>query len=239
MANEKKIYGRYCDAAVDALRAQYEMTKVIAHNASAGSAREAIIRDFLAAHLPEMTSPVSGVVFDSKGTYSKQQDIVFVLKSFPRLPFANGVDLIYVEGVVATVEIKTVINRSVWPSIAENLKSVRTLTPSSLGSAMLGDLDAWDETKIFSAVVTYGGASLETMRQAIVELPAETWPDVYLDLQTGMLVRNLDVLIPNGDGNDFVEIEGAGPAFARFLTYLTKITGQLVMRGVAWETYLE
>lgn len=239
MADGKKIYGRYCDAAVEALRAQYEMTKVIGHNASMGASREGILRDFLAAHLPEMTSPVTGVVFDSKGAYSRQQDIVFVLKSFPRLPFASGVDLIYVEGVVATVEIKTVVNPSVWPAIAENLKAVRALTPSSLGSTTMGNLDAWDETQIFCAVVTYGGAPLDTMRKTILGSAVEGWPDVYLDFEKGMLVRNFEVLIPDGDGEDFVEIQGAGGAFAHFLTYLTKITGQLVLRGVAWDAYLD
>lgn len=239
MAGGKKIYGRYCDAAVEALRVQYEMTKVIGHNASMGSSREGILRDFLAGHLPKMTSPVTGVIFDSKGAYSRQQDVVFVLKSFPRLPFASGVDLIYVEGVVATVEIKTVVNPSVWPIIAENLRSVRALTPSSHGSTMMGDPDAWDETQIFSAVVTYGGTSLDTMRRTILNSPVEGWPDVYLDFDKGMLVRNLNTLIPNGDGDNFVEINGAGQAFAHFLTYLTKITGQLVLRGVAWDAYLD
>lgn len=62
----------YCRGAVKSLNAQYEMTNVLGHRATEGAARERLIQDFLIAHLPEMTSVVSGMIIDSTGQRSKQ-----------------------------------------------------------------------------------------------------------------------------------------------------------------------
>ena len=57
----------YCAGAVAALTAQFEMTKVLGHAATAGAARESLIQNFLITHLPEMNRDVSGVIVDAKG----------------------------------------------------------------------------------------------------------------------------------------------------------------------------
>lgn len=233
----KTMYVRYCEAVIDALNAQYEMTKVIRHSGSAGGVREAILRDFLTAHLPELTSAVTGVIFDSAGKRSKQQDIVFVLKTFPRLPFANGCDLIYVEGVVATIEVKTRIKGSDWIEIASNLASVRALTPTGKVVLTMGNLD-WDETQVFSAVVTYDGAPLSSVQKSLTKVPVEGWPHVYLDLKRGMVARKTNVLLSNEGGGDFIVIDDPALAFAHFLVFLTKITGRTVIRDADWNAYL-
>lgn len=240
---EKKPLLQYCESAVASLQAQYQMTKVIVHGSSMGSVREAILRDFLAAHLPDMATAMSGVVFDSNDVRSRQQDIVFALKSFPRLPFASDVDLIYVEAVIACIEIKTTISAKSWGSgsrnpIGKNLASVRALTPATDGSAVFGDLD-WDERRIFSAVVTYGGSALKDMCAAISERPEVEWPDVYLDFSKGMLIQNHGLLLARTGGAAFIEINEPAVAFATFITFLTRITGRLVMRSVKWEHYLK
>ncbi|UPG95093.1 DUF6602 domain-containing protein [Luteibacter aegosomatissinici] len=240
MAKQKKLLVNYADGALDALRAQYQMTKVISHSVTAGAAREAVLRDFLVAHLPNMSTAMSGVIFDANDRFSKQQDIVFVLKSFPRLPFVSGSDLIYVEGVIATIEVKTVITAADWRrTIGPNIASVRALTPSSKDSAVMGDLGfSWDESQIFSAVVTYGGSSLQSIQGAILMRPEVEWPDVYLDLGQGMLVRRTSGLIPGEDGAAFVTLADPAVAFAHFLIFLTRITSRLTLRDVEWGDYL-
>jgi len=79
----EKVFHQYSECALAILRSQFDATKVLKHNATSGSAREQIIKDFLSAHLPELISVVSGQIFDSKDNYSKQQDVVLVLKSMP------------------------------------------------------------------------------------------------------------------------------------------------------------
>lgn len=227
----------YCQGAVKALNAQYEMSNVLAHSVTAGSARERLIQDFLIAHLPEMTSVVSGVIIDSNGRRSKQQDIVLMLRSMPRLPFASGHDLIFQEGAVATFEIKTQITPSTLNSIALNIESVNRLAPSTLECVELGNLD-WPSAKILNVIITYGGSGLNAIERKLIELPITSQPDVYFDLTRGILIKNHGVLIDKIGSESYLRFNDAGIGLARLLALLSKVTGRLVMRGVEWETYI-
>lgn len=227
----------YCQGAVKALNAQYEMSNVLCHSATAGSARERLIQDFLIAHLPEMTSVVSGMIIDSDGRRSKQQDIVLMLRSMPRLPFASGHDLIFQEGAVATFEIKTQITQSTLEKIALNIKSVNDLVPSTLEGAQLGDLD-WPYARILNVILTYGGSALDAINRKLVELPRDGQPDVYLDLTKGILIKNEGLLFERDGFAPYIKFNGAGEGLARLLALLSKVTGRLVMRGVKWDAYI-
>lgn len=227
----------YCHGAVKALNAQYEMTQVLRHSATAGSAREHLIQDFLKAHLPEMTSVVSGMIVDSNGQRSKQQDIVLMLKSMPRLAFASGHDLIFQEGTVATFEIKTEITASVLDEIADNIRSVKALTPSTLEGIALGDLD-WPHARILCVVLTYGGSNLDNIDRKLVDFPDECRPDVYLDLTKGILIRNEGLLFERSGTNPHLRFDDPAIGLARLLALLSKVTGRLAMRSVKWDTYI-
>lgn len=227
----------YCHGAVKALNAQYEMTKVLGHSATAGSARERLVQDFLIAHLPETTSVVSGMIIDSNGRRSKQQDIVLMLKSMPRLPFASGHDLIFQEGTVATFEIKTEITPSALDAIALNIGSVKALVPSTLEGVQLGDLD-WPHDRILSVVLTYGGSALESIERKLMELPHACQPDVYLDLTKGIFIKNEGMLFSLDGHNSYLRFDDPAVGLARLLALLSKVTGRLVMRGVQWDAYI-
>lgn len=229
----------YCTSAVAALRAQYSMTKVLGHAATAGAARESLVQNFLTDHLPEMTTVVSGVIVDAHGNRSKQQDIVLMLKSMPRLRFASGHDLIFQEGAIASFEIKTSINgQRMITDIGENIRSVRQLKPTSLGGARMGDL-SWEYARVLTAVVTYGGAQLSKVSGWLDNIPDSDRPDLYLDLSKGILLKNdgsFDLIEENGPQYLVVENEAIG--LARFLTALARITGVVQTRDVKWDQYL-
>jgi hypothetical protein len=238
MTTSTKIFGKYCDKALAVLSAQYDATKLVPHNATTGSVREQILRDFLSLHLPELVSVVSGQIFDFENNFSRQQDVVLVLKSMPRLPFANGTDLIYQEGVVATIEIKTSLSSAVISSIGENIASVRNLVSSSMTTSAMGVTHKWPFTRILTSIVTYGGASYGTIIDAIGSLEANKKPDVVLDLSGYLLIRNDGMLVKEQVGvGDYVLIQDAGDGFMFFLTFLTEITGTLSSRGVQWRNY--
>lgn len=227
----------YCNGAVKTLNAQYEMTNVLRHSATAGAVRERLIQDFLTVHLPEMTSVVSGVIVDSSGRRSKQQDIVLMLKSMPRLPFASGHDLIIQEGAIATFEIKTGITPSNLKNIASNISSVNSLKPSTLEGLQLGDLD-WPYARILNVVLTYRGSTLDIIEAALINLPAAGQPDVYLDLSKGILIKNEGLLTEKQGSNPYILFDSPGTGLARLLTLLAKVTGCLVMRSVKWDAYI-
>ncbi|MBN3811433.1 DUF6602 domain-containing protein [Paraburkholderia sp. Ac-20347] len=228
---------RYCRGAVDALNAQYKMTEVLGHAATAGTARERLIQDFLTSHLPEMTSVVSGVIVDSTGQRSKQQDIVLMLKSMPRLAFASGHDLIFQEGTVATFEIKTQITSSVLDDIADNIASVKRLVPTTLAGAQLGDLD-WPYSRILHVVLTYEGSDLDAISRKLGTLPEASKPDVYLDLTRGILIKNEGFLFLQSGSEQYLCYKDPAVGLARFLALLSKVTGRMVMRSIEWEAYI-
>lgn len=234
---EAKFFAKYCEAAVAVFNSQYAATRVIQHAVTAGQAREQIIRDFLQAHLPELVSVVSGEIVDANNNYSKQQDVVLVLKSIPRLPFASGSDIIFQEGVVATIEIKTNLNGATIASIASNIQSVKNLSSNIGGSASLGISHKWPSHQILTAVLTYSGASFENIDSALKELEETARPDLVLDLEKGLLVKNHGLLLDQVPNARYILVEGAAKGFMFFMTFLTEITSTMSARGVKWRNY--
>ncbi|HDX0801987.1 hypothetical protein I5W21_11035 [Stenotrophomonas maltophilia] len=230
-------YLQYCRSALKSLVSQYEMSKVIGHSATAGTVRERLIHDFLESHIPEMTSAVSGVIIDSQGRRSRQQDIVLMLKSMPRLRFNSGHDLIFHEGVVATIEVKTSVTTSVLLGISENIASVKCLEPTSFGGTKLGVLD-WPMHRILHCVVGYGGSSLHDISNALTSFPEAKKPDIYLDLTKGMLLRNEGIFSERTLGDDYLIFDDPGEGLARFLSAMTVVTSSYSVRDVKWEQYL-
>lgn len=232
-----KVLQQYCESALAILNAQYQATRVLQHNATAGATREQIIKDFLTNHLPELITVVSGQIVDASNNFSKQQDIVVVLKSMPRLPFASGSDLIFQEGVVATIEIKTTLNTPVLADIGVNIQSVRSLVPSIGAMAQMGITHSWPGSKILTAIVTYGGATVESIVPALSALDESARPDLLLDLSKGLLIRNHGLLVPIQPGHEYLFVSSPAEGFKLFLTFLTEITGTLSSRGVMWRNY--
>lgn len=234
----KKIFQTYCENSLKILNSKYEATKVLNHNATAGAAREQILNDFLSEHLPELITVLSGQIFDSEDNYSKQQDIVLVLKSMPRLQFASDNDLIFHEGVVATIEVKTSLNATVLCSIGENIASVRGLKSASFGGAQMGISHKWPSNKVLTCIVTYGGSRLERIIDQLSGLPPEQKPDMLLDLSQGLLIKNNGLLVDEQGPTEYLLENNAAVGFKLFLTFMTEITGTLSARGVNWRSYL-
>ncbi len=234
----QKVFQTYCENSLKILYSKYEATKVLNHNATVGAAREQILKDFLSEHLPELITVLSGQIFDSEDNYSKQQDVVLVLKSMPRLQFASESDLIFQEGVVATIEVKTSLNSAVLKSIGDNIASVRSLKSSSFGSAQMGISHKWPSHKVLTSIVTYSGTNLGLIMDQLSVLSVEQKPDLLLDLSQGLLMRNHGLLVDEQGETEYLMENNPAVGFKLFLTYLTEITGTLSARGVNWRSYL-
>ena len=235
--SQSKSLQIYCESVLSILNSQYAATKILRHNATAGAAREQLIKDFLSNHLPELITVVSGQIVDADDYFSKQQDIVLVLKSMPRLSFTSGSDLIFQEGVVATIEIKTTLDTATIKAIGENIASVRSLRPSIGAFSQMGITHSWPANKILTAIVTYGGASLEVLAEPLFTLNDSSKPDLLLDLSKGLLVRNNSLLLQKQSEHDYILVNNPAEGFKLFLTFLTEITGTLSSRGVLWRNY--
>ncbi len=161
-----------------------------------------------------------------------------VLKSMPRLPFASGNDLIFQEGVISTIEIKTSLNSTVLKSIGDNIGSIKALKSNVGGSAQMGITHNWPSNQVLAAIVTYGGSKLVSHIDQLAQLSASQKPDLLLDLSQGLLIKNHGLLVQVQGNTEYLLVDNAAEGFKLFLTFLTEITGTLSARGVMWRNYL-
>jgi hypothetical protein len=94
-----------------------------------GSAREFIIHRVLRAILPPITHIGSGKVIDMKGNASRQIDIIVFDPRFPIFEIQSGIGMYPLEGVIATVEIKSTMTTKALDDALENVFSLIQLTP--------------------------------------------------------------------------------------------------------------
>jgi hypothetical protein len=112
--------------------------RLISHPGELGSDREEIIRNFLRSYLPKRFEVSTGFVFDSKGSLSKQLDIIIADSSVcPRFETVGGKRFYPCECVVAVGQVKSSVTSSAKLNDAlENLRSVKTLDRSADGKAL-------------------------------------------------------------------------------------------------------
>jgi hypothetical protein len=233
------VFRNYCEKVLASLRAQSDIASIINHGPSIGTIREQAVHDLLSDHLPSAVRITRGQIFDSADAVSKQQDVIMTLKNVPRLPFASGIDMVYAEGVVSTIEVKSDLSATLIPSIGENLSSVRKLVPTISGTSAMMVTHNWPLTRILCGIAAYKGSSFDALLRVLATLPEDHRPDFVLDLSKGILVRNHGFLIsPKQGDDDYLRIDDPASGLMFFLTILTEITGTLTSRGVNWRSYL-
>ena len=232
-----EVLRKHCETALSVLHSRFETTVQLSHVASAGAIREHMIRSFLEEYLPRLVSVTSGQIFDKDNRQSRQQDVVLVLNAMPRIPFADGYELIFQDGVVAIVEIKTRLEAYVLKGIGENIGSVRALSSSVIASSTLTVTHQWPASRILTCIITYKGGSTNSLLTALGQLSSEQKPDLVLDLKSGLLVQNHGFLLQRTGSDEYIQVSDPAQGFMYFLTFLTEITGTLVSKGVGWRNY--
>ncbi|MCX5847741.1 MAG: hypothetical protein NTW12_15525 [Deltaproteobacteria bacterium] len=99
------------------------------HSVLVGSAREFIIKRVLKTILPPVVHFGSGKVFDAKGKKSRQIDIIIYDSRFPVFEIEPGIGIYPLEGVIATIEVKSTITGKSLHEALENSMSLIQLTP--------------------------------------------------------------------------------------------------------------
>jgi hypothetical protein len=103
------------------------------HGTSVGDAREFFVRRVLRSVLPPMVHVGRGRVIGAMSKPSKQIDIVIFDPRFPILEIESGMGLYPVEGVIATIEVKSTLNKENLNESLDNCYSVMGVGPHSLG----------------------------------------------------------------------------------------------------------
>lgn len=108
------------------LESEAQLCGLLGHNGTVGQAREFLLKNVLSRILPSTVHIGSGRVIDSFGGESKQIDVVVYDPRFPMLS-SEGAALYFVEGVLATIEVKSTINSAKLTEALDNCRSVLEL----------------------------------------------------------------------------------------------------------------
>lgn len=127
------IIGRWSNVTAKLARQAFELSSTISdHGTIIGDARESFIRNVLCQLLPDTVHVGTGQVVDHTGETSRQIDVVLYRKDFPILRTLGQSNVYLVEGVLATMEVKSTLTKDKLWSALDNGKSVRNLQLSLL-----------------------------------------------------------------------------------------------------------
>jgi hypothetical protein len=123
-----KIVMQWFDGLEQTLETESRLSGLLDHNPTIGQAREFLVRRVLKTILPSGVHIGSGKVIDHAEGASRQIDVIVYDPQFPMLELEGG-GLYFVEGVLATIEVKSTINSAELERSLENSKSVLMLSP--------------------------------------------------------------------------------------------------------------
>jgi len=139
------------------------------HSLHKGTPREAFIREFLQKHLNSTVSIGTGEIIDSKsrsGDRRNQFDIVIYKHNYPRLDFGGGINGFLVESVVATIEVKSTLDKAGVEQAVKAARTAKLLQKNEMRSFSTGYIPP----SILSFVVAYDGpANMDTAHSWIKE----------------------------------------------------------------------
>jgi hypothetical protein len=111
------------DGMESVLEAEAKVAGLLDHASTIGQAREFLVTRVLRALLPTGVHIGSGKIIDAAGNASRQVDIIVYDHRFPMMRLEGGA-LYFVEGVIATIEVKSTVNTAELRGALENCKSV-------------------------------------------------------------------------------------------------------------------
>lgn len=151
------------------------------HTLHRGTPREAFIREFLQGHLSSNVDIGTGEIIDSTSqprAHRNQYDIVLYKRNYPKLNFGAGITGFLVESVIATIEVKSVLDEAAIDQSVIAAHNAKVLTHNLVYAFATG----WIPPKVLNFVIAYAGpANMGTAHQWILNahqrnnIPLPTW----------------------------------------------------------------
>ncbi len=178
-----------------AMEAQAEVAAGTGHASTTGRIREEVVHRFLKPHLPRTLDVRSGVIIDSRGSCSKQQDCVIVDTRLPLIDIGSSTDaLLIAESVVATIEIKSFLGAKEITDTLESIKVTRSLHRIGEQIYHKGPMECRlpKPNPILTYIFAYDGITLEAISNHIVTgvTDATFTPEAVCILKKGVLLRS-------------------------------------------------
>lgn len=151
------------------------------HTLHRGTPREAFIKEYLEGHLSANVAIGTGEIIDAFSqprAPRNQFDIVIYKRSYPKLDFGGGISGFLIESVIATIEIKSVLDQGAIDQSVGAAHNVKQLTRNVNTSFSTG----WLPPKVLNYVVAYTGpAQMSTVHGWILNshqtlnIPLPSW----------------------------------------------------------------
>lgn len=127
LSGGQKIVWQWMESIEASTRAAAQTAGLYEHATTIGDIREFVIKDFLTKFLPNSVSVGTGQIFTIEGTRSKQIDIVISDSHYPSLRSETGSALFPAESVIATIEVKSTLDKNSLEQALDNQMSVLNL----------------------------------------------------------------------------------------------------------------
>lgn len=151
------------------------------HTLHRGTPREAFIKEFLEGHLSANVAIGTGEIIDANSQPRAQRnqfDIVIYKNNYPKLDFGGGINGFMIQSVVATIEVKSLLDQSAIDQSVKAAHAAKNLTPNINASFSTG----WIPPRVLNFVVAYQGpAQMATVHgwilnaHATQSIPLPTW----------------------------------------------------------------
>ncbi|MDX2543760.1 DUF6602 domain-containing protein [Streptomyces sp. WI04-05B] len=206
MTQEK--LGRILSSVAMRMRADFEQSRNFSHNGEAGTSREALIREFLASHLPSHVEPIHNAeIVTASDETSPQCDIVLADRGTPPFTTLNGYRILPNECVYGVVEVKTKLDKQQLVDACNKISKLRRMSkdsyrpsPGLVPRKTLAYGKAYDFFPTSGIVIAFDSLKLETIGSHLMEWcqtrPPVEWPDSIWVLGKGHLQwQNPDSLL--------------------------------------------
>lgn len=168
------------------------------HPLHKGTPREAFLHAFLENHLSERVAIGSGEVIDANSRPNerrRQIDIVIYKREFPKLDFGGGVHGFLNESVIATIEVKSILDRKALKQSVVAARSLKNLSRNVV-TFMTG---GYQPPSILNYVVSYDGPKkMSTIYKWLYEINKEE--DNSNLIMPDNLVERSKIVSPSLDG---------------------------------------
>lgn len=151
------------------------------HTLHRGTPREIFIKEFLQGHLSENVAIGSGEIIDANSLPRQprnQFDIIIYKKNYPKLDFGGGISGFLIESVIATIEVKSLLDQAAIDQSVQAAHNSKNLTANISSAFSTG----WIPPKVLNFVVTYKGpAQMQTTHTWIsnahkkANIPLPSW----------------------------------------------------------------
>lgn len=182
------------------LSAKYDLSAGFKNSSLLGQERETFVSDFLSTHLPSRLSLSNGEIVDSDNRRSAQQDLIIYDERSPRLNIARS-NLFFCEGVFATIEVKSYLDKKELQRALANVRTVKELRRTSRTAGAVFVKGSEDFEHVLAYLFAYSGDSLDACignAQGFYEGDLQQLKQYGFDflcvLDKGYVVRNDGVL---------------------------------------------